>query len=755
LPKINLRQLNLPLAPLVLRSDIQRWQKAGPPVRVRDLQRWQRWVCTKLPFIPSSSASHLVIPSGVILPEVEALLLFGLGKGDQAPLLKFDQVVAERMKHDERKSGEPGINHPRRIVNQMVRDGISDREILMAAQGHDLVEDNFMTLAEVEAICGPEVRALVDAETKLSKDLGRETREKESLIKFIEAAYQDPRVIILKAYDNWDNWLDQEVFLHIPGQEHKPGEHAEETLKVYAPFMHAFNFWVMRVRLEDKALEYHDAEYAKNIDIYYQAIQRARGEIDAVAHRLREFLAPNKNGIQIVKRTKTYSEIWRKCQEKGMSMAELFNAFPLYAHYISIVTPGSDTVACHRVRGKVDKIGNRARLFVPEPRSINNLERSRENGYRAMHTYVALPGQGVFMIGYTTAKYDLDNRYGIVAEGLRSDFAPGWAKTNPEWFGRLRHFVREARLLTVKEMRDNFPSILTPTTVFTPKREEIKIDEGDTALDFALGQGLRNVGEIFVNGVRVQAGHILNQGDVVEVRQEGPRVKPHPNWLLSVHNHRSSSRIRELLRASPLARQQEIGIETLNQMLSSRFLKWSDVESSSQVRELLEHFSAKYSPRIAELIKAEVLSRFILKGRELTAEAFVIMVGLGEVDTEAIEAKFEEIYQASLVRQMAESSGTVLAVHLELAVDRIGYQQEIGNALASIGLSIMGDKTRVREDDSVGLAYVFNIHSTIQRRQIEAIVRKSGAELKHSQRTRENAYDFDLDAWLKKSKITI
>ena len=740
-------------------------------IRVRDQRRHERPLRTaqrqlvQKYGLPSSGRVHAV----EVKLCIEELPLEILEK-----LNKFDQALTERMGQAKRHSGEPEINHPRRSVDQMIQDGIRDGALNLALLGHDCVEDGYLTLDEVEKICGPEVRILIDAKTKLSKEIEKERRERESLIKLLEAAIKDPRVILLGAYDSFDNWRDQGIFLEIPGKEHKPREHAEEAY-VISQFLLAINFWLMRVRLEDRVLEYYDLDYASNIELYKTAAARCFDDVERIAGEIKRVL--DRAGIEatVVHRVKTYSEIYHKCKEKKMPMAALFNKAPLYAHYISIVTdeikevdgqdPGEvqkrDIEICGQARITVNLEGKRLGLFKPEPRTVDNLVEPKENGYRAHHTYVSLPGKGIFMIGYTTKSFDQENRYGaMIARGIRTGFAPGWAKMDPLILRRLRAFMRETGLMTVKELRDSLPAALLPIKVFTPGREEIEIKEGATALDFALNTNHIHVGKILVNGTEVEHDTELKEGDVVEVSEDGEL--PHPLWLLSVITHEAAGTIREYLRNLAFNRQQkreigsEVGIEALDHIVAKRFLKWKDIESTSQVRGMLEYFSEKHKERIDALIKEGLIERFMMEGKVLTPLAMEIMMGIGEIDIQEAERKFDEIYEASLERRKAEREITMLAVLFKVPQNRVGLQEEIGQDLKKIGFDIVKDKSWKNRDGSAGFAYVFDILSTIQQRQIENIVRKhQGEMLAVPVRAKMDGLDFNLTDWLAKHGIVI
>jgi len=67
-----------------------------------------------------------------------------------------------------RRSGEPFVSHPV-AVSILLADLSMDRDTVVAGLLHDTVEDTFLRFEDVERRFGPDVRALVEGETKVSK----------------------------------------------------------------------------------------------------------------------------------------------------------------------------------------------------------------------------------------------------------------------------------------------------------------------------------------------------------------------------------------------------------------------------------------------------------------------------------------------------------------------------------------------------------------------------------------------------------
>ena len=81
------------------------------------------------------------------------------------------RLAAGSHKGQLRRSGEPYITHPLAVAGIVARYGMDDVTIA-AALLHDAVEDTVLTLEEVEAAFGSEVRDIVDGVTKLTTETG-------------------------------------------------------------------------------------------------------------------------------------------------------------------------------------------------------------------------------------------------------------------------------------------------------------------------------------------------------------------------------------------------------------------------------------------------------------------------------------------------------------------------------------------------------------------------------------------------------
>lgn len=126
-----------------------------------------------------------------------------------------------------RESGEPFVSHPLGVAEILVSLQMDDITVA-ASLLHDVVEDTEVTLEEIQERFGPEVAALVDGVTKLSRlpFQSKQEQQAESLRKMFLAMARDIRVIIIKLADRLHN---MRTLRNLPVERQK--KIARETLK--------------------------------------------------------------------------------------------------------------------------------------------------------------------------------------------------------------------------------------------------------------------------------------------------------------------------------------------------------------------------------------------------------------------------------------------------------------------------------------------------------------------------------------------
>ena len=108
-----------------------------------------------------------------------------------------------------------------------------DKETIVAAILHDVVEDTVMDLDELKEEFGQEVALLVDGVTKLTQiswDMDKVEIQAENLRKMFLAMAKDIRVILIKLADRLHNMRTLQYMTPA-----KQKEKARETMDIYSP----------------------------------------------------------------------------------------------------------------------------------------------------------------------------------------------------------------------------------------------------------------------------------------------------------------------------------------------------------------------------------------------------------------------------------------------------------------------------------------------------------------------------------------
>ena len=158
-----------------------------------------------------------------------------------------------------RKSGIPYVVHPLCVACIVAFYG-GDETMLCAALLHDVVEDTYYSLEDVQREFDWDVGHLVDALTKIveirneefsSNSHSKLTASALSFRKMLLASIKDIRALVIKISDRMHNMLTLDA---LP--PHKQKRIAEETLMVYAPIAHRLGISSLKNELEDRSFFY-------------------------------------------------------------------------------------------------------------------------------------------------------------------------------------------------------------------------------------------------------------------------------------------------------------------------------------------------------------------------------------------------------------------------------------------------------------------------------------------------------------------
>lgn len=464
--------------------------------------------------------------------------------------------------NQKRHSGEPYIVHPVAVAAILAELEL-DTETIVAGLLHDVIEDTGVALEAITDHFGPEIAALVDGVTKLSRIefRSKEEQQAENLRKMFLAMAKDIRVILIKLADRLHNMRTLQYHT-----VEKQRAIAQETLDIFAPLAHRLGIYRLKWELEDLAFRYLQPEKYRSLAEKVARTRAAREEhtrqtIEILRQRLEEA------GIQaeLQGRPKNLYSIYRKMERQGKEFDEIFDTTGIRALV--------DTVRdCYAVLGVVHTI------WKPVPgRFKDYIAVPKENMYQSLHTtVVGLHGEPL-EVQIRTWEMHRTAEYGIAAHWRYKEGRPrdeeiearlAWLRELLEWV----HEMRDAREFMERLKIDVFADVVF---VFTPKGDVIELPAGAVPLDFAyrihteIGHRYKGAK---INGRLVPLDYKLKTGDIVEI-VTAKQPNPSRDWLAVVRTSQARNKIRAWFKREWREETIERGREALEKELRKQGLE--------------------------------------------------------------------------------------------------------------------------------------------------------------------------------------
>ncbi len=476
-----------------------------------------------------------------------------------------------------RMSGEPYIFHPVAVARILAGMRL-DRDTIVAALLHDVIEDTPTAKEQIAEAFGDEVALLVDGVSKLTQINAKSKAEAqaESFRKMMLAMVEDIRVILIKLADRLHNMRTLGVM-----RAEKRRRIARETLDIYAPIAHRLGMNRLLVELEDLAFA---ALYPVRFRVLADSLRRARGNrreiIGQIHQALSEALAHEGIEATVVGREKHLYSLYQKMRNKELSFSEVFD---VYAFRIMV-----DRVdACYRTLGVVHNV------YKPVPgRFKDYIAIPKANGYQSLHTVLFGPHGVPIEVQIRTHEMDLLAEAGVAAhwkykEGEQGGTPHARAR---EWLQNILEMQKRAG--NSLEFLENVKVDLFPDEiyVFTPDGAIKRLPRGATAVDFAYAVHT-DVGNTCV-AVKVDRRLVplstqLANGQTVEVITASS-AKPNPGWLNFVVTARSRANIRHYLKNLHDHEAQALGRRLVETALTAFSMKVDDIDAERRDRLLEE-----------------------------------------------------------------------------------------------------------------------------------------------------------------------
>ncbi len=248
-----------------------------------------------------------------------------------------------------------------------------DKETIVAAILHDVVEDTIMTLDELKKEFGAEVALLVDGVTKLTQiswSMDKVEIQAENLRKMFLAMAKDIRVILIKLADRLHNMRTLQYM-----KPEKQKEKARETLEIFSPIAHRLGISKIKVELDDLALKYLEPE------VYYDLAEKISLKKDSreafvqqIVDEVREHIENAGIEAKVDGRVEHFFSIYKKMVNQDKTLDQIYDLFA-----VRIIV---DTVKdCYAALGVIHE------MYKPIPgRFKDYIAMPKPNMYQSLHT---------------------------------------------------------------------------------------------------------------------------------------------------------------------------------------------------------------------------------------------------------------------------------------------------------------------------------------------------------------------------------
>ncbi len=490
-----------------------------------------------------------------------------------------------------RRDGSPYVTHCVAAADISVDMGL-DEDSIVAALLHDVIEDTELGYADIARQFGEPVADIVEGVTKLTRVqyTSKEDEQMENLRKMLMAMAKDIRVILIKIADRLHNMRTMAY-----QTEEKQRSKSLETMEIYAPIAHRLGMQRAKWELEDLALMYLDpAGYKEITDTLDSRMDTLVDFMAKMEEKIKTRLTEEGLQVTIYSRIKHIYSIYRKMYAQKLDINGIFD---LCAFRVIVDTMPD----CYNVLGIIHD------MFKPVPgRFKDYISTPKPNMYQSVHTTV-IGSEGIpFEVQIRTWSMHHTAEYGIAAH-WKYKMGDSAIKTGDEdkfaWVRRLLESQQES------DATDFFHNLkidmfADEVFVFSPKGDVINLPAGATPIDFAYSihsaVGNSMVGAS-VNGRIVTFDHVLQNGDIVEVRTAKNAPGPSRDWLNIAKSGSARTKIKQWFKKERREENITRGREIFEAELKNRGLSPEDVNDEEVLPILLKKIAC---PSLEEMYAA-------------------------------------------------------------------------------------------------------------------------------------------------------
>ncbi len=436
--------------------------------------------------------------------------------------------------NQKRDSGDPYVIHPVAVANILTELKL-DSATIATGLLHDTIEDTHATYQTIKSEFGQEVADLVEGVTKISvfENQALSNSKAENFRKLILATSKDIRVLLVKIADRLHNMRT----INSIGNIEKRQRIARETMEIYSPLADRMGMNRIRDELEDLSFDVLNSKARKLIKDRLDLIKENNLiSFNTVSDELFNLLKENDLNAKIFGREKTPFSLWRKVQEKRISLEQITDI-------IGFRIIVDDISACYKALGvfhsKWNCIPGRFKDYISSPKI---------NKYQSLHTAIIGPNKRPIEIQLRTMQ---------MHEFAQRGIASHWKYKSSEKFNSLtwKEYDWLADLVEIIDKNENPEDFYEYTKLqmfqenvfcFTPKGSIIKLPKDATPIDFAYAVHTQ-IGDTAIaceiNGKDSPLQCTLANGDVVKIIIS-KNVSPSLHWLSSTKTGKARASIR-------------------------------------------------------------------------------------------------------------------------------------------------------------------------------------------------------------------
>ncbi len=480
-----------------------------------------------------------------------------------------------------RKDGSPYVTHCVAAADISVDMGL-DEDSIVAALLHDVIEDTQLTHHDIARQFGEPVANIVEGVTKLTRVqyTSKEDEQMENLRKMLMAMAKDIRVILIKIADRLHNMRTMAY-----QTEEKQRIKSLETMEIYAPIAHRLGMQRAKWELEDLALMYLDPTgYNEIMQTLQERMPTLEAFMNDVEGQIKRRLEEDGMHASVYSRIKHIYSIYRKMYAQKLDINGIFD---LCAFRVIV-----DTIPdCYNVLGIIHD------MFKPVPgRFKDYISTPKPNMYQSVHTTV-IGSQGIpFEVQIRTWEMHRTAEYGIAAHWKYKIGDSGVKTGDEEKFAWVRRLLESQQESDATDFFHNLKidMFADEVFVFSPKGDVINLPAGATPIDFAYSihsaVGNSMVGAS-VNGRIVTFDHVLQNGDIVEVRTAKNAPGPSRDWLNIAKSGSARTKIKQWFKKERREENIARGKEMFEAELRNKGLRMDDITGEDILPQLLKKVS--------------------------------------------------------------------------------------------------------------------------------------------------------------------